>query len=145
MRLQLLLCLMSLLLVERVNGQSNQLRPFYTDPMETLKLDSSPYASLTDVVVQKGAKLVIEPGCELQFAKGKQLIVHGTLEAKGNLTHRITFTKLPRQDEAAAYANRKRLFSNERFRLVEGDTFQDGKLQIFYNSKWNYVCSTQFK
>jgi|LakMenEpi03Aug12_release.lakeMendotaPanAssembly.Ray.scaffolds.fasta_scaffold3913722_1 hypothetical protein len=34
---------------------------------------------------------------------------------------------------------------NNKFRLVEGDTISDGKLQIFYNEKWRFVCSNHFK
>jgi hypothetical protein len=31
------------------------------------------------------------------------------------------------------------------FRLVEGETIQDGRLQIFYNNHWRFVCSNYFK
>lgn len=114
-----------------------------------LKLVDSPYISNEDVIVQKNAKLIIEPGCELRFAKGKQLIVYGTLDARGTETNRIKFTKLNDNDilyfnQSNLNANRQ-VFNKNNFRLVEGETILDGKLQIFYNSKWHYVCSTQFK
>jgi hypothetical protein len=138
----------------------------------TLKLEHSPFITNQNVIIAKQAKLTIEPGCELRFAKGKQLIVHGILDAKGTDANRIKFTKLTEQDydyiyrfnnsgsgsarEDGAEANNNFLSSfksndqsiftsKNNVRLVEGDTILDGKLQFFYNSKWHYVCSTQFK
>lgn len=118
-----------------------------------------PYLAGDDVIVRKGVNLTIEPGAELRFAKGKHLIVQGTLNARGNETHRIRFTKLTDEDAntlagfntsafitkfPANFDNRNLDYQNQ-FRLVEGESIFEGKLQIFYNSKWHYVCSTQFK
>lgn len=114
------------------------------------------------MIVRKGVNLTIEPGVELRFAKGKHLVVRGTLNARGNETHRIRFTKLTDEDAnllagfnasvSGMATNRyptnfdNRVFVHENtYRLVEGESIFDGKLQIFYNSKWHYVCSTQFK
>lgn len=109
----------------------------------TLTLENSPYISNEDVIVRRNARLTIEPGCELRFAKGKQLIIYGTLIARGTSVNRIRFTKLNDLDESNS--TKTNFFVNSNFRLVEGETIQDGKLQINYNSKWHYVCSTQFK
>ena len=112
-----------------------------------------------DVIVRKGYNLTIEPGVELRFAKGKHLIVRGTLNARGNDTHRIRFTKLTDEDanllagfnttafitKYPANFDNRNLAAENKFRLVEGESIFQGKLQIFYNSKWHYVCSTQFK
>lgn len=102
----------------------------------TFKLENSPFVANENLIVGPKGKLTIEPGCEIHFAKGKQLIVYGTLEARGTDLKRIKFTKI---------GNSRTIEINiPKFRLVEGETMQDGKLQIFYNSKWNYVCSTQY-
>ena len=119
------------------------------DDTLVLKQENSPYLANTDVIIQKNARLIIEPGCELRFSKGKQLIVYGTLHANGTELNRIKFTKFNDDDyllvnQTSKLARNKNLFNTNNFRLVEGETIQDGKLQIFYNSKWHYVCSTQF-
>ena len=108
----------------------------------TLKASLSPYIAYENVLVKKNANLTIEPGCELRFAKARQLVVHGTLTARGTYSNRITFTKL---SPDTGSQQQQRLYNNNQYRLVEGETILDGKLQVFYNSKWHYVCSTQFK
>jgi hypothetical protein len=116
-----------------------------------LKHENSPYIAEHDVVINKKANLTIEPGCELRFAKGKQLIVYGTLNARGTHSNRIKFTKLNENHHLSQGNNRHGskstllLNNDNNFRLVEGETVLDGKLQIFYKSKWHYVCSTHFK
>ena len=120
-----------------LSQQETHLQPAYKNPLNLLRASNSPYLANHDVIIHKDATLVIEPGCELKFAKGKELVVFGTLIAKGNSTSRIKLTKLGTRS-AEAPGERK-------FRLVEGDSLQNGKLQILYNSQWNYVCSTQFK
>lgn len=120
-----------------LSQQETHLLPAYTNSVNLLKASQSPYVADHDVIVHKDATLVIEPGCELKFAKGKELVVFGTLIAKGNRTSRIKLTKLGHKQVDA--------HREAKYRLVEGDSLQNGKLQIFYNSKWNYVCSTQFK
>ena len=45
------------------------------------KTQSSPYIVESDLTIHKNSKLVIEPGVEVRFNKGKKLIVRGNLEA----------------------------------------------------------------
>jgi len=128
-----------------VGGQSSvqaltSLQKEYTQPLNYLYVSQSPFIAEYDVIVHKGAKLIVEPGCEIRFAKGKELTVFGVLDARGNSTHRIKFTKI-----GIGQKRDQRSDKNELLRLVEGEDMLSGKLQIFYNSKWNYVCSTQFK
>ena len=135
------------------------------DEHVVLRRDASPYVAYDDVVITRRAKLTIEPGCEIRFAKGKQLHVYGTLDARGTPSMRILFTKLDLEQQQQQQQEQQQedltgntqqessdnsiynsdVYMNRRFRLVEGDTVLDGKLQIFVNSKWHYVCSTQFK
>jgi hypothetical protein len=161
-RLVILIMLSCYVSMLRVIRADSILQSSFSEPLSFLSQANGPYIANTDVIIHKTAKLIIEAGTELRFAKGKQLVVHGTLEAKGNETNRIKFTKIGDNELPNFYNNnnnnninstnnttinlkKNNLFVNERFRLVEGDTIQDGKLQIFYNNKWNYVCSTQFK
>lgn len=107
--------------------------------------------------MRKGVNVTIEPGTELRFAKGKHLVVLGTLNARGTPTQRIRFTRLTDTDAvllagfnrtaAATTATQATtsLAYDHLFRLVEGESSFEGKLQVFFNAKWHYVCSTQFK
>jgi len=90
-----------------------------------LQYEHSPYIAEHDVVVNRKANLTIEPGCELRFAKGKQLIVFGTLNARGTHSNRIKFTKLT--DNRLLQGNNRHvskstllLNNDNNFRLVEG-------------------------
>jgi hypothetical protein len=60
----------------------NILQTSFINGLVTLKAEWSPYVVREDLIINRNSKLVIEPGVELRFDKGKQLIVHGTLEAK---------------------------------------------------------------
>jgi hypothetical protein len=124
--------------------EANTLISTQIDGSLTLDLANSPYIANEDIIIGKKGILHIEPGCEIRFAKGKQLIVHGTLNATGTELKRIKFTKLNDQRNRYSYTQERRLFASPDFRLVEGETVLDGKLQVFYNSKWHYICSTQF-
>ena len=104
----------------------------------SLNVDNAPFYARDNVIVSRNAKLTIEPGVEVRFGKGKQLIVKGILDARGTHDNRIKLTAI---DESKTFQDSY----NSNLRLVEGDTTLDGKLQIYYNSKWHYVCSNQFK
>ncbi len=43
----------------------------------------------SDLVVPAGAKLVIQPGTEVQFASGRKLTVNGTLSVRGGQTNKV--------------------------------------------------------
>lgn len=45
------------------------------------KTESSPYIVEQDLIINKKSKLIIEPGVEVRFNKGKKIIVQGILEA----------------------------------------------------------------
>lgn len=54
----------------------------------------SPYLVVDDIIVPKGLVLKIEPGVVVQFAGQYQIIVEGSLIAKGSETRPIIFTSL---------------------------------------------------
>lgn len=131
--------LLTLLAGARITWQVSQLAAVYDESVTYLNASAGPYVAEHDVIVGRAAKLVIEAGTTLKFAKGTELVVFGVLDARGNATHRIKFTK--KADTGAAMSSDE----NRKFRLVSGETIMDGKLQVYFNDKWNYVCSTQFK
>lgn len=49
----------------------------------TWSLSGSPYIVQTDVIVSQGVQLLIDPGVEVRFRKGRTLVVHGLLRAVG--------------------------------------------------------------
>ena len=108
---------------------------------------NSPYLAIEDIVVSKKSRLIIEPGTEIRFDKGRQLIVHGTLIANGTQLDRIKLSKFNNEDYLALNLTLNKNVNirhdERKLRLVEGESMLDGKLQVFYNSKWHYVCSTQ--
>jgi hypothetical protein len=150
---------------DRLRQVDATLMPTQINQNLTLTLDSSPYVAEHDVYVHRKAKLTIEPGVELRFGKGRQLHVHGTLDARGTENRRIRFTKLhnsfnspltnginynygtggSNDTRSGFFEQASSLYKSSNFRLVEGETITDGKLQIFFNSKWHYVCSTAYK
>ena len=56
-------------------------------------ISGGPYIALSDIVVEKGAQLSIDPGVEVRFAPDVQLrVIQGTLIARGTADNRIHFT-----------------------------------------------------
>lgn len=140
--ISLRILLLILFVGARGTRQLSHLAAVYDKPVTYLNASAGPYIAEHDVIVGKHARLVIEAGTTLQFAKGKELVVFGVLDARGNSTHRIKFTKRARAGGSGSQSSRA---ENRKFRLVSGHTVLDGNLQVYFNDKWNYVCSTQFK
>jgi len=58
----------------------------------TWTLADSPYTVVGGVIVDTGVYLTIEPGVVVRFTAGASLVIDGGLIARGNATHKITFT-----------------------------------------------------
>ncbi|XP_037882246.1 protein bark beetle isoform X1 [Glossina fuscipes] len=99
-----------------------------------LRYSESPYRVNEHIIIQKGAKLTIEPGVTIEFAPNVGITVRGVLQAVGLPTQRITLTaqghneELPDQEERGV-------------RLVDGPTPIKGRLQIFHKGNWRAVCT----
>jgi hypothetical protein len=55
------------------------------------KTESSPYIVEQDLIINKKSKLIIEPGVEVRFNKGKKIIVQGILEANVSVCLKFYF------------------------------------------------------
>jgi len=58
----------------------------------TWSLANSPYTVTSDVIVQNGITLTVEPGVEVRFNNNTGLYVHGAVRAVGTVAQPITFT-----------------------------------------------------
>jgi len=66
----------------------------------TWTLSNSPYVITDDVLVESGAKLIIEPGVEIRFEGNYSILVKGTLEAVGTTSDHIVFSSNKPQPNA---------------------------------------------
>ena len=105
----------------------------------TLFIKNSPYVVKENVVVSENATLNIEPGVNLYFFPGIALQINGSLQAKGNATHRIVLTKMSNSS-----MRNSRTVGNEGIRLADGKSYKDGRLEIFVNGRWGTVCKQRF-
>ena len=58
----------------------------------------SPYVITTDLLIEKGITLTIQPGTQVLFSKETQMTIAGNLIAIGNKSHKISFTGLNNSD-----------------------------------------------
>ncbi|CAJ0963174.1 unnamed protein product, partial [Mesorhabditis belari] len=99
----------------------------------TLYFRNSPYRIEKDLIVEKGVTLTIETGTQLLFDTGAGLIVHGTIRAIGNEFAHIQM--LPYNQ------NFDDEFVVPRFRLIDGPTVKQGRLQVQFRDRWRSVCT----
>ncbi len=60
---------------------------------QTILVSNGNYSISNNLIISNGVVLQVNPGVTLNFAIGASLIVNGTLNAVGNSTNRITFTR----------------------------------------------------
>ncbi|XP_019892680.2 protein bark beetle isoform X1 [Musca domestica] len=99
-----------------------------------LRSSESPYAAREHIIVEKGAKLIIEPGVRIEFAPTVGITVRGILHAVGTPTARITLTAQGHNVELPDVEERG-------IRLVDGPTPLEGRLEIFHKGAWRPVCT----
>ncbi|CAP36001.2 Protein CBG18580 [Caenorhabditis briggsae] len=99
----------------------------------TLYFRNSPYRVMGDLTVEYGVTMDIETGTRLYFDTGVGLIVKGTLRAIGNEFAHIEM--LPYQQQIN--------YDSEmpKFRLVDGPTVRQGRLQVQFRDRWRSVCT----
>ncbi|KAF1753039.1 hypothetical protein GCK72_019595 [Caenorhabditis remanei] len=99
----------------------------------TLYFRNSPYRVMGDLTVEYGVTMDIETGTRIYFDTGVGLIVKGTLRAIGNEFAHIEM--LPYQQQIN--------YDSEmpKFRLVDGPTVRQGRLQAQFRDRWRSVCT----
>ncbi|XP_068632960.1 protein bark beetle isoform X2 [Battus philenor] len=96
------------------------------------KFSGSPYLLRDDLLVEREAELVIEPGVELKFAPMVGITVRGKLVAVGKHDSKITFTST---EEPAKPTQIPAI------RLVDGPSILAGRVQILHRGQWRSVCT----
>ena len=127
-----LFCIMFLLLLHfnRLNAFSGGI----VKQDMTILYQKEAYIINETIIVKDNAILVIEPGVTLQFAEKCGMIIRGALTANGTERSRITFSSVRGNPSRSSTAWRKTA------RLTEGNGFNEGWLEIFYNGTWEPIC-----
>uniref|UniRef100_A0A7E4VD53 SRCR domain-containing protein n=1 Tax=Panagrellus redivivus TaxID=6233 RepID=A0A7E4VD53_PANRE len=99
----------------------------------TLYFRNSPYRVASELIVEEGATITIETGVQIYFDTGVGLKVWGTIHAVGNEFAHIEM--LPFQQQL----NYDESFPE--FKLVDGPTVRQGRLQVKFRDRWRGVCT----
>ena len=110
----------------------------------TLSLNGSAYIVSQDLIVAVNATLTIEPGVQLHFEPGVALRVKGSLQAIGNSNGRIFFSKIPTNSSVNVDDLNITAPYNNGIRLVGGQNYRVGRLEIFQRGQWGTVCRDSF-
>ena len=89
------------------------------------------------VHVHENATLSIEPGVKIIFTGNGSLAVRGNLVANGTETLPIDITSLGFDEKAFAFTVP---FVSVNLRLVDGNGYNTGRLEIFHAGIWGTVC-----
>ncbi|XP_062547876.1 protein bark beetle isoform X1 [Armigeres subalbatus] len=102
-----------------------------------LRASESPYSLLTDLEVERKARLIVEPGVTIYVAPMVGITVRGSLVALGTSENKITFTSLPNSGYKDIESDPREVGA----RLVDGPNPLAGRLQLLNQGKWRSVCS----
>ena len=105
---------------------------------QTLTHAKGPYRVTSDLVVAENATLAIESGTQVNFLPSVGIRVHGSLNAKGTPSHRITFRAVPCKN--APSCKNSAIPYNKGIRLVGGTSYDNGRLELQWMRKWGTVC-----
>ncbi|XP_041988464.1 protein bark beetle isoform X2 [Aricia agestis] len=97
------------------------------------KADGSPYLLRDDLLVEREAELVVEPGVEVKFAPMIGITVRGRLVAVGDKDRSITFTSTEEPE------TKTKQWPN--IRLVDGPSILSGRVQLLHKGQWRSVCT----
>ena len=89
------------------------------------------------ITVQDNVTLTVEPGVTLRFIENRSMIIHGALVANGTYSYPITFRSFLEEMENVSYTTPP---VGRNLRLVDGESFNAGRLEVFYDGAWGTVC-----
>ncbi|XP_044255606.1 protein bark beetle isoform X2 [Tribolium madens] len=93
----------------------------------------SPYWLRNDIIVERNAELIIEPGVTINVEPQVGITVRGVLTAVGTENERIVITTA--EETSAKNIN----FPD--IRLSDGPTILAGRVQVRHNGRWRSVCT----
>ncbi|VBB30847.1 unnamed protein product [Acanthocheilonema viteae] len=99
----------------------------------TLYYRNSPYHIQTDLTIETKAVLTIETGVKIYFDAGVGIKIKGAIWAVGNEFAHIQM--LPYQ-KITSYNSEM-----PQFRLIDGPSVRQGRLQIKFRNRWRSVCT----
>lgn len=110
---------------------------------QTLTRADGPYLVTSDLVVPENVTLTIEPGVIVNFVPSVGIRVRGLFYAKGTPSQRITLRTVP--DGEASFCNKTdgAKFYSPGVRLVDGTSYNNGRLELQYNGRWGTVCNSR--
>lgn len=108
---------------------------------QTLTRAESPYLVTSDLIVTQNSTLTIEAGTEVAVVPNVGIHVHGTLFAKGTQSRKITFRAIPCNE--TRFCNSTKLY-NPGIRLVDGTSYNNGRLELEWNGQWGTVCDRNY-
>ncbi|XP_072938867.1 protein bark beetle isoform X2 [Epargyreus clarus] len=97
------------------------------------RVEGSPYLLRDDLLIEREAELVVEPGVTIRFAPMIGITVRGKLVAVGDQQRRITFTSTEEPE------NVEKPFPD--IRLVDGPSILAGRVQLLHRGQWRSVCT----
>ena len=112
----------------------------------------TPYYIVSDLTVMPNAKLIIEPGTQIQFYPNVGILVLGQLIARGLPLARITFSPVTPGPNLPSpiIVPVEQKFTSKNLRLRRDDKGQmlenEGFLELYNSSSgtWNIMCDNQF-
>lgn len=104
-----------------------------TDGQLVWRSSKSPYLIHEDLVIERDAELIVEPGVEVRFGPMVGITVRGRLTAIGHPGNNIVFTSAEEPgDPVKAVPD---------IRLVDGPSILAGRVQLLHRGQWRSVCT----
>ena len=102
-----------------------------------------PYLVTSDLVVPHNTTLTIEAGTEVFFVPNVGIRVHGSLHSKGTTSDRITFQAISCNETIHCDSTNTSRFYNPGIRLVDGTSWNNGRLELQWNGQWGTICDNR--